>query len=150
MPTLGAMFAAAVLMAPQLQAQQPEPPPPPPPAPKLTLDSVAAPQRPLVKQRAMHCYRMPDGTIWDGANYFEQRKILDYTFKPFDQVEPGQANPGQPFVEDHNVGTAWKVKPTREARAWGLIGYLAGEEGDVQQGRFEQADRRTWHDAPPL
>src|SRR5215471_10711291 len=89
------------------------------------LESIASGQRPLIRARAMHCYKMPDGQIWDGWAYFEQRKIIDYTVKAFDRVEPGQGVPGQTLVEDHVIGTVWKVKPTREALAWGLSGCLA-------------------------
>jgi hypothetical protein len=123
---------------------------PKPPAETVTLDSISPSQRPLVRARAQHCYRMPDGTIWDGWAYFEQRKIIGYAIKAFDQVEPGHANPGQTLIEDRVVGTVWRVKPSREALAWGLSEQLGGHDGDITQGRFERSDRRRWVDAPPL
>ena len=48
--------------------------PVPSPAPPATLNDIAESQRSLVRQRGLHCYRMPDGTIWDGWNYKESRK----------------------------------------------------------------------------
>jgi hypothetical protein len=137
------LLCALALAAPAIGQSQP-------PRPPAALDSIAPAQRPLVRQRAMHFYRMPDGTYWDGWAYQECRKQLDYTLKPFDRVDPGRGTPGQLFVEDKVVGTVWKINPTREARAWGLIGYLAGENGEIPEGRFEAADRQAWRDAPPL
>jgi hypothetical protein len=123
--------------------------PPEPPAP-ATLESVAESQRPLIRARAMHCYRMPDGSIWDGWGYLEFRKVLDHNLKQFDRVEPGRANPGQTIVEDRVVGTVWKIKPTRETRAWGLIGPLAREDGEIPHGAFEIDERFKSHEIPPL
>lgn len=122
----------------------------PPADEPATLDSVASAQRPMIRARALRCFRMPDGTIWDGWAYFEQRKIIEYAVKPFDRIEPGTAAPGQTFVEDKVIGTIWKVKPTREARAWGLTDFLAGPDGEIPKGRFEGADRLRWQNAPPL
>ncbi len=148
MPTLLPLLPAAFLLC-NSAALQPETPTAPPPA---TLDSVAAGQRALIRARAMHCYKMPDGEIWDGSAYFEQRKAVDYSIKPFERVEPGTPVPGQMILEDHAVGTIWKVRPTREARAWGLISYLAGgiDDGQIPKGRFEASDRQRWLEPPPL
>ena len=115
-----------------------------------TLESIAEPQRPLVRARALRCFTMPDGTIWDGWAYFEQRKAIGYAVKPFDRIERGTGGPGQTLIEDKVVGTVWKVRPTREAVAWGLTAYLAGEGDEIPSGRFEAADRQRWLDAPPL
>src|SRR5262249_1454984 len=86
-------------------------PAPPPLAQPAGLAAVAAAQRRVIRSRAMHSYKMPDGQIWDAWGLVEQRKIIDYNVKPFDRVEPGQAAPGQTLVEDKIVGTVWKVKP---------------------------------------
>lgn len=135
----------ALLLATLAAAQPPDAPPP-----AYTLDSVAPGHRPLIKQRALKTYRMPDGSIWDGWAFFEMRRIMDYAVKPYNRIDRGQPAPGQTFVEDRVIGTVWKVTPSRDAEAWGLIGRLAGSDGEIPEGRFENADRRAWTDSPPL
>ena len=73
-----------------------------------TLESIAEPQRPLVRARALRCFTMPDGTIWDGWAYFEQRKAIGYAVKPFDRIERGTGGPGQGFNR--------QAKPLRHPR----------------------------------
>lgn len=125
-----------------------QPPADPPPA--YTLESVATGHRPLIKQRALKTYRMPDGSIWDGWAFFEMRRIMDYAIKPYNRMARGRPAPGQTFVEDRVIGTVWKVSPSRDTEAWGLIGRLARSDGEIPRDRFEKSDRRTWTDIPPL
>ncbi len=152
--SLRMLWIAAAVAAPAAAQLKPDakpdsqPAPQTEPIPTATLDSIAPAQRPLVRARAQHFFRMPDGALWDGWGYFEHRKIIGYAVKAFDKNEPGQANPGQTLVEDRAIGTVWKIKPTREALAWGLTERLGTEE--IPPGRFEGADRRQWLDTPPL
>ena len=150
----GAVLAGpAVGQSPPVTGQPtPTPAPSPAPAPRIpkTLASVAAADQPAVRQRAMFCYRMPDGTIWDGSNLAEYRKVFDRSVKPFDKIERGQGEPGQPLVEDRVIGTVWKIKPSHDADAWGLTRELGAAGTEIPEGRIESANRLAWTECPPL
>jgi hypothetical protein len=118
--------------------------------PRETLASLAPALHPTVRQRSMHFYRMPDGTIWDGWQAAEYRRILSRCLKPLDKIEREHAAPGTTFAEDKVVGTAWRISPLPEVKAWDLPARLGDERGEVQEQGIENADPRTWTDAPPL
>jgi len=103
---------------------------------------------------------MPDGTLWDGWNYLEYRKVLDRAVKPYDRIQPGAANPGQTLIEDRAVGTVWKIKPSTDAAAWNLEENLADSDGlvggpptsnsRITPRGLETVNPRTWRDTPAL
>jgi hypothetical protein len=151
-------LAAILLLASAAAAQPPEEQPPAPPpahlpvaaAPKETLASLAPALQPIVRQRAMQFYRMPDGTIWDGWYAAEYRKLLSKSLKPYTKLEAPPVNPGQGIVEDHATGTAWKLKSSPDILAWDLIARLADEREELRENILEHSDPRTWTDAPPI
>src|SRR5205814_599502 len=70
--------------------------------------------------------------------------------KPFDRLEAPAPNPGQAIVEDHVIGTIWKLKPSTDVQAWDLGARLTGKNGELKRDALERADPRGWTDAPPL
>jgi hypothetical protein len=124
--------------------------PAPSAAPKETLASLHPNLQGLVRQRAQHFYRMPDGTVWDGWTEAEYRRLLVRSLKPLGKVEPPPPNPGQAIVEDRVTGTAWLIKTSPEAQAWDLAARLGDERAELREQGLEKADPRTWTDAPPL
>jgi hypothetical protein len=104
----------------------------------------------MVRQRALHFYKMPDGTVWDGWEEFQYRQIIARSLTPLTKLEPGHAAPGTAFVEDKPVGTAWRITPNADVKAWDLLARLGDDRGELRERILERADPRTWNDAPPL
>lgn len=127
-----------------------ESPPSLPQPPKETLASLSAGVQPLVRQRATRFYRMPDGTIWDGWEAGEYRRIIQHSLTPLAKVEPAAAAPGTTFVEDHYTGTAWKLSTSADVKAWDLLSRLGDDRGELRDRVLEKSDPRVWTDAPPL
>lgn len=131
------------------------------PQPGTALETLASPPHGLIRTRAQHFYRMPDGRIWDGYYAREFRLMLDRNLRLYDRRERGQPAPGATIVEDRIVGTVWRFREHRDTQAWGVFELLAKEDGELDRpGRrvrgelsppyLETADRRRWKDVPPL
>jgi hypothetical protein len=119
--------------------------------PGSAMEALASPPHGLIRQRAAHFYRMPDGTIWDGWNQQEFISLVRRHLSAVEVRRPGTAAPGIPLRESRAVRTEWRVARNLNTEAWGFFRHLAMADTAVISGkRLEAADRRKWKDAPPL
>jgi hypothetical protein len=125
------------------------------------LELLASPPAAIIRQRAMHTYRMPDGVIWDGASHQDYRRVLSRNLRQFERVERARPAPGAPIVEDRPAGTIWRFRDNADTRAWGIFEALAHDDGAIRWPYGDRdrrddlpllatADPRRWKDAPPL
>jgi hypothetical protein len=127
------------------------------------LETLAAPLPSVIRQRSQHFYRMPDGSIWDGANYHEFSQLLRRNLEAYTIRKRGETASGSPFVEYHGGSIEWRFRKNASTEAWDIFAILADEERgalrgsriDTADGRrfvplLETANRHNWTNAPPL
>ena len=77
------------------------------------LSDVDPRDRKVLIERARHCYRMPDGTIWDGWGESQYREAINKCLVRLTI----KRQTGMEFVK---MGERWELRDQLRARAWGV------------------------------